>query len=98
MNNQHAKQQSCIDVRYVRDNKTQTGAVCVALSKNIGRKERKVDIIFMPEEEGAWSVRSTTELMNVLAHWQVSFDERKRVFDFVAERLRLLAAEESVSQ
>ncbi len=96
MNNQHNEQQSCIDVRYVRDNKTQTGAVCVALSKHIGRKERKVDIIFMQEKEekGAWSVRSTAELMNILAHWQVSFEERKRVFDFVAERLRVLAAEE----
>ncbi|MGZ4951526.1 MAG: hypothetical protein ACXVI0_10395 [Halobacteriota archaeon] len=97
MVNKETGQQSCIDVRYVRDNKTQTGAVCVALSKHIGRKERKVDIIFMQEEEekGAWSVRSTTELMNILAHWQVSFEERKRVFDFVAERLRVLAAEET---
>ncbi|HYC19959.1 MAG TPA: hypothetical protein VEF35_05000 [Candidatus Bathyarchaeia archaeon] len=79
----------------MRDNKTQTGAVCVALSKNIGRKERKVDLIFMPEEEGAFSVRSTTELINILAHWKVSFDERKRVFDFVAGRLRVLAGEEA---
>lgn len=91
----HAEQPSCIEVRYVRDNKTQTGAVCVALSKNIGRKERKVDLIFMPEEEGAFSVRSTTELMNILTHWKVSFDERKRVFDFVAGRLRVLAGEET---
>jgi hypothetical protein len=91
----HAEQSSCIEVRYVRDNKTQTGAVCVALSKNIGRKERKVDLIFMPEEEGAFSVRSTTELMNILTHWKVSFDERKRVFDFVAGRLCVLAGEET---
>ncbi len=100
MNNQNPEQQSCIDVRYVRDNKPQTGAVCVALSKHIGRKERKVDIIFMQEaeEKGAWSVRSTTELMNILAHWQVSFEERKHVFDFVAERLRVLAAEEAAKQ
>jgi hypothetical protein len=91
----NAEQPSCIEVRYVRDNKTQTGAVCVALSKNIGRKERKVDLIFMPEEEGAFSVRSTTELMNILAHWKVSFDERKQVFDFVAGRLRVLAGEET---
>ena len=94
MNKQDTGQQSCIDVHYVCDNKELTAAVCVALSKHIGRKERKVDIIFMPEEVGAWSVRSTTELMNVLAQWQVSFEERKRVFDFVAERLRVFAAEE----
>ena len=93
MNNQDTEQQNCIDVRYVYNNKTQTGAVCVALSKNIGRKERKVDLIFMPEEKGAFSVRSTTELMNILANWKVLFEERKRVFNFVAERLRVLTAE-----
>ncbi|MGZ4921256.1 MAG: hypothetical protein ACXV3U_03540, partial [Halobacteriota archaeon] len=82
-------------VSYVRDNKTQTGAVCVALNKNIGKKERKVDIIFM-EEMGAWSVRSVTELMNILMKWQVSLEERKRIFDFVAERLRVLAADETL--
>jgi hypothetical protein len=73
VNNQNNEQTSCIDVRYERDNNRLTGAVCVALSKNAGRKDRKVDLIFMPEEEGAFSVRSTTELMNILAHWKVSF-------------------------
>jgi hypothetical protein len=33
--------------------------------------------------------------MNILANWKVSFEERKRVFDFVAERLRVLVAEET---
>ncbi|MGZ4865556.1 MAG: hypothetical protein ACXV39_13165 [Halobacteriota archaeon] len=89
------EQKSCIDVRYVRDNKSQTGAVCVAPNKNIGRKERKVDIVFMPEEIGAWSVRSLTELMNILAQWKVSLEERKKIFDFVAERLRMLGAEDT---
>jgi CRISPR/Cas system CMR-associated protein Cmr3 (group 5 of RAMP superfamily) len=92
MNSSEAEQHSCTDVRYVRDNKTLTGAVCVALNKDI--RERKVDIIFMGGEKDAWSVRSTTELMNILIKWKVSFEERKRVFDFVAERLRVLAAEE----
>jgi CRISPR/Cas system CMR-associated protein Cmr3 (group 5 of RAMP superfamily) len=93
MNSPEAEQHSCTDVRYVRDNKTLTGAVCVALKKDI--RERKVDIIFMGGEKDAWSVRSTTELMNILIKWKVSFEERKRVFDFVAERLRVLAAEET---
>ena len=89
--------QNCIDVRYVKDNRNQMGAVCVALRKDFGKKgsERKVDIIFMSENSGAWSVRSVTELMNILWQWEVSFDDRKRVFDFVAERLRVLAAEEA---
>jgi hypothetical protein len=101
VNNQNNEQRSCIDVRYVRDNmgapKTLTGAVCVSLSKNVGRKDRKIDLIFMPEEKGAFSVRSTTELMNILATWKVSFEERKQVFDFVAERLRMLAGEDTVA-
>ena len=97
MNKENNGEQSCIDVRYVHDNKTQTGAVCVALSKNVGRKERKIDLIFMLEEKGAFSVRSTTELMNILANWKVSFEERKRVFDFVAERLRVLAGEDTAA-
>ena len=89
--------QNCIDIRYVRDNRNQVGAVCVALKKDFGKKgsERKVDIIFMLGDNGAFSVRSVTELMNILWKWEVSFDDRKRVFDFVAERLRVLAAEEA---
>jgi hypothetical protein len=43
----------------------------------------------------SWSVRSTTELMNLLIKWKVSLEERKRIFDFVAERLRVLVAEET---
>jgi len=96
MNNQKTEQhRSCTDVRYVRDNKPQTGAICVALNKDI--RERKADIIFMGGEKDAWSwsVRSTTELMNLLIKWKVSLEERKRIFDFVAERLRVLVAEET---
>jgi len=86
-----------IDIKYVRDNRNQVGAVCVATRKDFGKKgsERKVDIIFMPEDGAAWSVRSVTELMNILWKWEVSFEDRKRVFDFVAERLHVLAAEEA---
>lgn len=49
----------------MEDYSNQVGAACVALKKDFGKKgdERKVDIIFMPEESGAWSVRSVTELM-----------------------------------
>ncbi len=88
---------NCIDVRFVMDNRDQAGAVCVALRKDFGKKgsERKVDIVFMPEDSGAWSVRSVTELMNILWNWKVSLEDRKRVFDFVAERLRVLAAEDT---
>src|SRR5674476_1281421 len=96
MNNQKIEQHSCTDVHYVRDNKPLTGAVCVALNKDI--RQRKADIIFMGGEKDTWSVRSTTELMSILIKWKVSFEARKRVFDFVAERLRVLAAEETPEQ
>ena len=49
----------------------------------------------MPEESGAWSVRSVTELMNILWKWKVSFEDKKREFDFMAERSRVLTAEEA---
>ena len=50
-----SKNSNCIDMRYVKDYRNQVGAVCVALKKDFGKKgnERKVDIIFMPEESGA---------------------------------------------
>ncbi len=37
--------------------------------------------------EGNFSVRSVTELLNLLMKKEVSFDERKRVLDFLAESL-----------
>jgi hypothetical protein len=33
--------------------------------------------------------------MNILAQWKVSLEERKQIFDFVAERLRVLGAEDT---
>ena len=70
---------NCIDIRYVKDYRDQVGAACVVLKKDFGKQgdERKVDIIFMPEESGAWSVRSVTELMNNLWKWKVSFEDKK---------------------
>ena len=95
-----SENQNCIDVRFVWENKNQTGAVCVALRKDFGKKGsgRKVDIICMLEDSGSFSVRSVTELMNILWKCEVSFEDRKRVFDFVAERLRVLAAEEASTE
>lgn len=62
------------------------GAVCVAPSKEIGKR----DILLMDEKTGTQSVRSTTELINMLSKKNVSFEERKQVLDFLAERLRFL--------
>lgn len=62
------------------------GAVCVAPAKEIGKR----DIILMDEETGTQSVRSTTELINMLSKKNVAFEERKIVLDFLSERLRYL--------
>ena len=61
------------------------GAVCVAPAKEIGKR----DILLM-ETNGTQSVRSITELINMLSKKDVSFEERKLVLDFLSERLRTL--------
>jgi hypothetical protein len=60
------------------------GAVCVTPSKEMGKR----DILLMDEKTGTQSVRSTTELINMLSKKKVTFHERKLVLDFLAERLR----------
>jgi len=65
------------------------GAVCVSPAKEMGKR----DIILMDEQAGSFSVRSTTELINMLSKKNVPFEERKHVLDFLAERLRVLEQE-----
>ena len=65
------------------------GAVCVSPAKELGKR----DIILMDESSGSFSVRSTTELINMLSKKNVPFEERKHVLDFLAERLRFLEQE-----
>ena len=64
------------------------GAVCVAPAKEIGKR----DILLM-DEKTTQSVRSITELINMLSKKNVSFEERKQVLDFLSERLRYLEKE-----
>lgn len=65
------------------------GAVCVSPAKELGKR----DIILMDENSGTFSVRSTTELINMLSKKNVPFEERKMVLDFLAERLAVLENE-----
>jgi hypothetical protein len=62
------------------------GAVCVAPAKEIGKR----DILLMGEKTDTQSVRSITELINMLSKKNVSFEERKIVLDFLSERLKYL--------
>ena len=62
------------------------GAVFVSTSKEFGKR----DIILMDEKTGTHSARSITELINMLSKKNVSFTDKKRVLEFLAERLRSL--------
>lgn len=62
------------------------GAVFVSTSKEFGKR----DIILMDERSGTHSARSITELINMLSKKNVSFRDKKRVLEFLAERLRIL--------
>ena len=68
------------------DNGKVWAVVCVIPSKDIGKR----DIMLMDVYEGNFSVRSVTELLNLLMKKKVSLDERKRVLDFLAESLLIL--------
>jgi hypothetical protein len=69
------------------------GAVCVSPAKELGKR----DIILMDEASGSFSVRSTTELINMLSKKHVPFEERRHVLDFLADRLRYLEQEITVN-
>lgn len=62
------------------------GAVLVSTSKEFGKR----DIILMDEQSGSHSARSITELINMLSKKNVPFNDKKRVLEFLAERLKKL--------
>ena len=71
----------------VKDNKGKVwAAVSVVPSKDIGKR----DILLIDIKQGNFSVRSITELLNLLEKKKVPFDERKRVLEFLDERLQYL--------
>ena len=65
-------------------------AVSVIPSKEVGKR----DILLMDVEEGNIFVRSITELLNLLHKKNVSFDNRKKVVDFLADSLFFLEQNE----
>jgi hypothetical protein len=69
------------------------GAVFVSTSKEFGKR----DILLMDEKTGTFSARSITELINMLSKKNVSFEDKKRVLDFLAERLRVLEQESQLN-
>jgi hypothetical protein len=77
--------------------KNSEGKIIAAVCVSIGKKSGSRDILLMMRDDAdvgpkgkTFSARSVTEMLNILSNWNVPFDERKRVHDFVTERLRLL--------
>ena len=75
---------SCMDIKD-KEGKT-LGAVCVLKGKDLNKN----DILFMPSNDNAFSVRSVTELVNKLSKKNISYEDRKKVLDFTSERLSYL--------
>jgi hypothetical protein len=90
---EHNKQKYTSSMDVMDKNGALLGAVCVTPSKEIGKR----DILLMDEKAGTQSVRSTTELINMLSKKNVPYDERKLVLDFLAERLRFLEQELTIN-
>ena len=80
---------NCTDVK--NSDEKVLGAVCVS----VGKKQGSRDILLMMRDDAdvgckTFSARSVTEMLNILSNWKIPFEERKRVHDFVTERLRLV--------
>lgn len=90
---EHNKQKHTSSMDVKDKNGDLLGAVCVTPSKEIGKR----DILLMDEKAGTQSVRSTTELINMLSKKDVPFEERKNVLDFLAERLGRLEQELTIN-
>ena len=73
------------------------GKVLCAVCVSVGKKPGSRDILLMMRDDAefgprgkTFSARSVTEMLNILSNWKVPFDERKRVHDFVTERLKVM--------
>ena len=60
------------------------GAVCVSPAKELGKR----DIILMDENSGSFSVRSTTELINMLSKKERAFRGKKTCIRFLIRKIK----------
>ena len=67
-------------------------AVFVSISKEFGKR----DIILIDKKSSTYSVRSITELINMLSKKNISFNEKRRVLEFLSERLRVLEKDSKI--
>lgn len=74
----------------LRDDDGDIWAAISVISSKVGKR----DILLMDVQEGNISVRSITELLNLLQKKKVSFENRKKVVDFLAASLLFLERNE----
>jgi|WetSurMetagenome_2_1015567.scaffolds.fasta_scaffold184855_2 hypothetical protein len=75
---------------FTMDLKDDEGNIWGTVSVIPSKESYKRDILLMDVHEGNFSVRSITELLNMLEKRNVSLEEKKKVLDFLAERLLFL--------
>lgn len=79
---------------FTMDLRDDDGDVWVAISVISSKEVGKRDILLMDVQEGNISVRSITDLLNLLQKKKVSFENRKKVVDFLAASLLFLERNE----
>jgi hypothetical protein len=75
---------------FTMDLKDEDGNVWATVSVIPSKDPNKRDILLIDAQNGNYSVRSITELLNILEKRKVSLEEKKEVLEFLAERLIFL--------
>jgi hypothetical protein len=75
---------------FTLDLEDENGNVLATISVIPSKDAFKRDILLIDAEEGNSSVRSVTELLNLLEKRNISLEDKKRVIEFLAERLIFL--------
>jgi len=79
---------------FTMDLKDEDGNIRAVISVIPSKEAGKRDILLMDVQEGNFSVRSITELLNLLERKEVPVEDRKNVLEFLAERLLFLEQNE----
>jgi hypothetical protein len=75
---------------YTHDVENDSGKTIGCVYVSLGKTTWEREIGFMPIRGKAFSVRSSTELMNKLKTMGISIDDRKEAYDFIATTLKYL--------
>jgi hypothetical protein len=84
------KQDEEIMFPFTLDLKDDDGNIWATVSVIPSKDPLKRDILLIDAQEGNYSVRSITELLNLLEKRNISLEDKKKVIEFLAERLIFL--------